>query len=229
MADKNINNKSQSDKLLLSKEDKKADELKFIPNKTKYGEYKFIGKEKNGSYLFINPIKFDCNWYWGGIYLSGTDVETENALRERQRDIEPEDVGFETKNMGRYFDYDTFHDDMEEDWYEHADILFEQDFDGETYYHCFSIHTHFDSVILNKYKGSYTLFKEDFETYLTRKQFNSMVSLAKQFYKLRGIAEKQHNANKEKYIKEMTQVEVLLLQWEQLTSDFLNLPSTLEN
>ena len=75
----------------------------------------------------------------GGWSFMGLRAKTEQELREYQRETDPQDIcgisrkDFET--ISRWFDYDSFADDMEEDWYEHHDVQAERENEeGETLY-----------------------------------------------------------------------------------------------
>ena len=35
----------------------------------KFGTHYLLGKQKDGTYLWVEEPSFDCGWYWGGIYL----------------------------------------------------------------------------------------------------------------------------------------------------------------
>ena len=40
----------------------------YTPTKTTYGKKIFIGNFEGEEY-FITPVNWDCDWYWGGVYL----------------------------------------------------------------------------------------------------------------------------------------------------------------
>lgn len=61
----------------------------------------------------------------------GLRPQTEETLRQRGRETEPEDMGISLNDgTRRYFDYEKFQDDMEEGWYDRYDVQAEREGEG---------------------------------------------------------------------------------------------------
>ena len=57
------------------------------------------------------------------VVLSGLRPNTEEELRERRRETDPQDFGIDIPSyLEKYFDYDQFADDQEEEWEELHDV-----------------------------------------------------------------------------------------------------------
>jgi len=199
---------------------KKEVKKEYKPRKTLYGKRVYIGN-LDGEEFYLRPIKWDCGWYFGGVYLEGLRPETEDALRERARDTQLSDY-YDVKNIpSQYLDEEQFQEDMEDDWYENADIQAEQERDGETYYLCFGTHTHADSVLLNDCKGLYKQAKEKFDKLIfTEEQFKKLVAILKKFYAL-----KTENSGTSKYLKAIAEQESVLEEYEQFIGQFAEFPT----
>ena len=95
----------------------------IIKLKTDNEKLLFIGYDGHEEYY----LDLDEASDFGGWSFMGLRPATESELRERQREIEPEDMGVVIPpNVIQYFDYDQFHLDMEEDWYEMFDVQAER-------------------------------------------------------------------------------------------------------
>ena len=98
--------------------------------KTNKDDLVFVGKVNDEEY-FLN-LGDDSVRGWS---FMGLRPETEETLKERMREIDPEDIlGLSRKDfemISNYFDYDKFLDDMEENWYDWHDVQVERDEDGE--------------------------------------------------------------------------------------------------
>ncbi len=193
----------------------------YTPKKELYGKKIYIGN-LDGEEYFITPIKWACGWYWGGVYLQGLRPETEEILRGRQRESEPEDFGLEIPSqMTNYFDKDKWLDDLEEEWANHHDIQEEQEREGETYYLGYGTHTHCDSVLLNDCKGNYKIALKKFDKLVfTEEQFNKLIDILKRFYSC-----KEGSQNNKKYLKTMEKAEQILKEFEEFTDQFKRLPT----
>ena len=115
----------------------------------------------------------------GGWSFIGLRPETEYNLRQRQRDLEPEDMGMEVPGyMSRYFDYNAFRDDMEDAWEEHHDVVAERECEetGETLCLGFgsstNIRYYFDGHNIKTYDDYYNHFEI---VGLTENEFNELI------------------------------------------------------
>ncbi len=103
--------------------------------------YWLLGVDKYGQNIWMQENEWQCNWYWGGLYLNSF---TNNRQPERSKDI--------------------------------------------------SMHTHFDSLFLNKSKSAYDLIDEYFESMVISKdQLYELVDLMMTVYTLKDAAELFHN------------------------------------
>lgn len=93
----------------------------------------YIGWKDDEEYYL--SLKEDSMRGWS---FMGLRPETEENLRLRARETEPEEIlGLsrqEFENIQQYFDYDKFADDMEENWEQSHDIQAERE-DGDTTYY----------------------------------------------------------------------------------------------
>lgn len=194
--------------------------MEYKPKKNTYGERVYIGNLE-GEEFFLMPIKFDCGWYWGGIYLEGLRPETEETYRERDRDVEMSDF-WDTKDIpSRYLNEDLFKDDYEDDWWNNNDIQEEQEREGEDYYLGFGTHTHADSIFLEECKGDYEIALKVFDKlYLNEKDFNALIQLLKRFYSL-----KCDNSKSKKYLDMIKKQEKVLIEYEEFIKKFPTLPT----
>jgi hypothetical protein len=94
----------------------------YKPKKKLYNTSAYLGIKDNEEF-YLKPVSFDCGCYFGGLYLEGLRPTTEDELRERARETEPEDIGIDVKSCGEWFDYNQFREDMESDWHESADCV----------------------------------------------------------------------------------------------------------
>lgn len=95
----------------------------IIKLKTNNENLLFIGYDGHEEYY----LDLDEAPDFGGWSFMGLRPATESELRERQREIEPEDMGIVIPpSIEKYFDYYQFHLDMEEDWYEMFDVQAER-------------------------------------------------------------------------------------------------------
>ncbi len=143
-----------------------------------FKEIVYIGKINDEEYYFDVADEFGC---WNFISVI---PRTENDLREQQRDTDIEDF-YDIGSLPRqYINEDAFAEDMEENWYEHADVLDEYDVDDETYYLCNQSSHELTEYFTEKGIVDYENYVEHFEeTGLTEKQFNELIQLIN-YYKL---------------------------------------------
>lgn len=133
--------------------------------------------------MFIGTDNNEEEWYIilgdepNGWSLSSYCPRTEDDMRANARETTPEDLGYETKGIERWFDYDKFAEDMEEDWYETNDIDFEYEKNGETIYLCNpsgqGLIDYFSKKEIRTYEDFTELFCE--EAGLTEKQFDELM------------------------------------------------------
>ena len=91
-------------------------------------ELLYIGFD--GHEYYFNENSTNDGWSFMGLRLA-----TEKELRLSQRDIELEDFGYVMPSyLAHYFDYETWRNDMEENWYDSFDVQAEFNEDGEDYY-----------------------------------------------------------------------------------------------
>jgi hypothetical protein len=139
----------------------------------------YLGKH-DGEEMYLNLDDGHLN----GWSLMGLRPETEENLRIRQREQDPEDVGINIEKLERYFDYDKFHDDMEEEWENHHDSQGEYNIDDETYYLGFGSGQDIFGFIEREKIISYKKWKETFEdTPISGKQYNEFKGIL-QVYKV---------------------------------------------
>jgi hypothetical protein len=204
-------------------------EEKYKPKKEVYGRRAYIGKYQ-GEEFFLMPVKWDCGWYWGGIYLEGLRPYTEEDLRQHQRDQSPEDYGIKLEGTARdYFDEDRWRSDLEEEWYESGDVQAEQERNGKTYYLCFGTHTHFDSVLMTECGGTFKGAQKRFdELALTKEQFSKVIDIALDFYDLKRQAESAHSLDMHKYLKICADMEIILERYDLFVANLPTLPEQAE-
>ena len=191
----------------------------YKPKKLVYGKKIYFGNYQ-GEEFFIKPVKWDCGWYWGGVYLEGLRVTTEDKQKEYAQQDSISDF-YDTSNIpSQYLDEDQFEKDMVDSWEERAEISERQERNGEEVLLCFGCHTHADSVLLDKCKGDYKTALKKFDKLLfTEKQFNCLIEILKDFY-----SHKEQNQNNKKYLKEMKKAENILKDFETFTEGFDILP-----
>ena len=196
-------------------------EYQYTPTKEKYGRRVYIGNYQ-GEELYLKPIKWDCNWYFGGIYLEGLRPTTEDIERKHARDSSLSDYYNIDNIPSKYIDEEAFLDDLEEDWYECADIQEEQERNEETIYLGFGMHTHTDSVLLTDCKGNYNNALKVFDKLLlTEEDFNKLILLLKRFYS----SKRKHSQSNKLYLKDMKETEEILKEYEEFIKPFDELPN----
>jgi len=145
----------------------------------------FIGSE-GGEEYYLN-LGDDNVRGWS---FMGLRPETEEALRERARDTRPQDIlGISTNDFNaieRYFDYERFEDDMEEDWENSHDIQAERMGQGDdelhdvTYYLGFGSATSiFDYFEQNKITGYDSYLQHFDDAGLMETEFEGLMALVK--------------------------------------------------
>ena len=197
------------------------DKYNYIPLKPVYGRRVYIGN-KDGEEFFIEPIEWSCNWYWGGVYLSGLRPETEETIKYYMRETEPEDLGFDIpQHMENYFNRERWKDDYEEEWYNHHDVQETQERDSEEYYLGFGCHTHTDTILLKECKGNYKEALKVFDKIVfSKEEFEKLIKLLKRLY-----SHKEQNQNTKKYLTEMKKAEETLKELEDFLGKFSRLPT----
>ena len=194
--------------------------LIYKPKKETYGKKIYFGN-LGGEEYFIKPVSWDCEWYWGGVYLEGLRTTTEEKQIEFAEQESISDL-FDTSNIpSQYLDEEQFRKDMVDSWEERADISERQDRNGEEILLTFGCHTHADSVLLNDCKGDYKIALEKFDKLLfTEEQFNKLVEILKRFYKTKNCSTED-----KKYIETMKKTEDILKEFEKFTNEFETLPT----
>ena len=119
--------------------------------------------------------------------LETYEVKTEEDMKANARDTTPEDLGYETKGIEQWFDYDKFAEDMEDDWYQANDIVDEFERNNETQYLCSRGRYHLIEWFSKKAIISWERYKEVFswEQGLTEGLFEELAKLIN-MYKLDG-------------------------------------------
>jgi len=177
----------------------------YEPRKKRYTFNRYIGIDSGDEEMYFTDIKFDCDWYWGGVYVEGLRPATEEELKEQAGNVEPEDYFSKEVTDCKYFDRDAFYEDMEDDWYERADVVREEDRDGETTYLCSGTHTHADSELMDK---TYDELVEEYEEVeISRKDYNILIVLLQRFYQLNKVVHKVHQTDNNAYIETMNLME----------------------
>jgi len=120
----------------------------------------------------------------GGTFM-GLRPNTEAELRESASDVSPEDIGMDLNNgLERYFDYEKFHEEMEDEWYERADVQGEYDVEGVTQYLGFGsgtdIDNHFKIHDIKTYKDFSNIYEN---IVITEDQFNKLFQILKIYNK----------------------------------------------
>lgn len=180
----------------------------YKPKKQRYTFDKYIGRRTSyDEELYFKDITFDCGWYWGGVYVEGLMAMSEEQLREQAKQVKPEEYyDKDTVNSG-YFDREKFYDDMEEEWYERADVEREEERNGETIYLCNGSHTHADTIFFEE-TNSYDELKEEYkELAITRQDYSELMVLMKKFYDLKKGIENTHQRQPTKYLQLMKEME----------------------
>ena len=134
----------------------------------------FLGNDSGDEEIYIN-LEDNKLTGWS---LMGLRPETEDTLRERQRDTEISEFYNIPSHLENYIDHERWADDMEEEWLEHHDSQGEYTKDGETYYLGFGSGTdifhHFESNNINKYEDLVELWDS---VAITEKQFNDLLKI----------------------------------------------------
>lgn len=99
-----------------------------------------------------------------GWSFMGLRPNTEQELRDRQREVEPEEY-FEMPDWAStYFDYERWYNDQEEQWYESHDVQAERENeDGETLYLGFGTGTNIKHYFKEHNIIDFESYKEHFE------------------------------------------------------------------
>lgn len=191
----------------------------YTPNKIQYGKKFYFGNYQGEEY-FITPVKWDCGWYWGGVYIEGLRPTNEETLKRRAADSEISDFYNVDDIPSKYIDNKQFASDMEDEWENHADIQETQDRNGEKVLLTFGCHTHTDSVLLKECKGDYKTALEKFDKLLlTEEQFNKLIDILKRFYKIKDTPRGKQ------YLKDMAKAEAILKELEDFSNNFKTFPT----
>ncbi len=193
--------------------------MTYKPKRLHYGRRAYIGNYQ-GEELFLMPIKWDCGWYWGGVYLEGLRPENEETLKEQSQDCELSDY-YDVKNIPyQYLNEEAFKQDMRNDWQERHDTQIQQERGGVDYYLGFGSHTHADSVLLKDCKGEYSEALKVFDKlYISKENFKVLIKLLKDFYKY-----KERKKQDKTYLRMMEKAETTLQEYEQFIQHFPELP-----
>jgi len=133
----------------------------------------------------------------------GLRSATEEELRERARDIDPEDL-FDIKDIERYFNYSLFSEDQEENWYENFDVQAEYTENGETAYLGFGSGIDIFHYFKEQNISSYKDYLKHFDDYgLDEKQFYYIMLFIKERENIEGISlsDDEKKEEKELFIK----------------------------
>lgn len=140
----------------------------------------------NEKYLFIGSLYdeeyyLDMNSDFKGWSFMGLRPNTEKELRERQRDIDPSDYVTIPDFFEKYFDYEAFRDDMEEQWEENNDVQATRtNENGEILHLGFGSGTDIYHYFSDNKINSYESYVKHFETIgLTNKEFISLMKKLK--------------------------------------------------
>lgn len=133
-------------------------------------ELLFIGSDGHEEYYQDTTEK-------GGWSFMGLRPETEVNLRGRMRETDPADFCDIPEFVKRYFDYEAFADDLEEDWYNHHDVQAEREEGGETLYLGFGSGQSIDSYFGKHNIKTYEDYVDHFEFVgLTEVEFKKLQS-----------------------------------------------------
>lgn len=199
----------------------------YKPIKEIYGRRVYIGNFE-GEEFFLTPIKWDCDWYFGGFYLEGLRPTTEEKQKEYARDCELSEYYSVDNIPSQYLDEEAFKKEMVDSWEERAEIQTTQERNGEEIYLCFGTHTHADSVLLNKCKGNYKKALNKFDKlFLNKNQFNKLIDLLNRFYEYQEQARKKHqNKGSLKLYREYhKKTEEVLSEYENFIKDIPEFPT----
>ena len=117
----------------------------------------------------------------------GLNSATEEELRERARDVAPEDF-FNIKDIERYFNYDLFYEDQEYNWCENFDVQAEYTENGETTYSGFGSGTDIFQYFKKQNISSYKDYLKHFDDYgLDEKQFYYIMLFIKERENIEGV------------------------------------------
>lgn len=137
----------------------------------------FIGTNWWEEY-YLN-LKDDTIRWWS---FMGLRPETEDTLRERQRETSINDIFNVPEEINRWIDHEAFADDMEEDRYESHDVQAEVDRDWETYYLWFwswqDIYGYFDRNNIKTHEDYTSHFDEG---WLTEDQFAELQNIMEKY------------------------------------------------
>jgi len=141
----------------------------------------YIGKEEDGEEFYI---KLEDKGLDGWSFM-GLRPETEETLRERAREQEPEDFFDIPSWATTYFNYEKWADDMEEEWYNHHDVQLEDERGGKTYYLGFGTGTDIFNYFKEHKIKSYSSFKGVFGggVGLSEIQFKQLLVLMRDYKK----------------------------------------------
>ena len=138
-----------------------------------------------------------------GWSFMGLRSATEKELRERTRDVAPDDF-YNIKDIERYFNYDLFYEDQEYNWYENFDVQAEYTENGETTYLGFGSGTDIFHYFKKQNISSYKDYLKHFDDYgLDEKQFYYIMLFIKERENLESVSlsETQIKEEKELFIK----------------------------
>ncbi|MEN8768293.1 MAG: hypothetical protein ABF269_02150 [Candidatus Arcticimaribacter sp.] len=122
-----------------------------------------------------------------GWSFMGLNSATEEELRERARDVAPEDF-FNIKDIERYFNYDLFYEDQEYNWCENFDVQAEYTENGETTYSGFGSGTDIFQYFKKQNISSYKDYLKHFDDYgLDEKQFYYIMLFIKERENIEGV------------------------------------------
>ena len=139
---------------------------------------------KGDNLLFIGTIDDEEHYLemdgdFKGWSFMGLRPNTEEELRERMRDMEPEDMAGEKMSdfSLKYFDYDSFYDDMEAEWEEfHYVQATREDEDGEILYLGFGLGTDIRHYFAEHSIKNYESYCNHFEVIgLTQKEYYKLL------------------------------------------------------
>jgi hypothetical protein len=148
------------------------------PRKKSYGRTFTIYQSETERFE-ITAWKWDCGWYFGSCGINGYDINAEEELRERANDTDPEDLGIELHDAGRYFDYESFREDYYESLLENMVDL------GDGRYEEMTSWSHFGKYgnnVLPEYDDNWTISKEF---------FSKLVKLKTEIDELKEVYEKE--------------------------------------
>jgi len=124
-------------------------------------------------------LKMDSDFK--GWSFMGLRPQTEEYLRSIQRETDPDDFFDMPSYMAKYFDYDKFADDREEQWEEYHDVQAErEDKNGETLYLGFGTGTDIKHYFKQNGIVDFESFEKHFEFIgLDKKEFTQLKNKVK--------------------------------------------------